>query len=107
MDTLKHTVRRVVAEYAGKMLNGYGYLTSSDDSLLFMVIDIAKYLGKHTMSVNLIVRIVGDQVVIEIDYNDKLVVDALMQAGVPRSQIVLAYAGEPVPEGAMEKPAIN
>jgi hypothetical protein len=37
-------------------------------------------------------------VVIERDQNDKLVVDALLQAGVPRSQIVLAYAGEHVPE---------
>jgi hypothetical protein len=33
--------------------------------------------------------------------NNKLVVDALMQAGISRKNIILAYAGEPVPEPAV------
>ena len=37
-------------------------------------------------------------IVIERDVNDKPLVDALLQAGIPRKQIVLAYAGEPVNE---------
>jgi hypothetical protein len=31
---------------------------------------------------------------------NKPLVDALVDAGVPRAQIILAYAGEAVPEGA-------
>lgn len=47
------------------------------------------------------VRIFEDVVIIERDQNDKLVVDALMQAAISREKIILAYAGEPVPEGAI------
>jgi len=45
----------------------------------------------------LIVRIIRNDVIIERDDNDPPLVDALRQAGVPRSQIILAYAGEPAP----------
>ncbi|MDX2140626.1 MAG: element excision factor XisI family protein [Chloroflexota bacterium] len=38
-----------------------------------------------------------DSVVIERDMNDKPLVDALVQAGVPREKIILAYAGEAMP----------
>jgi hypothetical protein len=40
------------------------------------------------------------QIVIEMDDSNKPLVDALLQAGIPRSKIILAYAGEPVPESA-------
>jgi hypothetical protein len=46
----------------------------------------------------LLVRLVHDHIVIERDINSKPLVDALMQAGIPRERIVLAYAGEPIPE---------
>jgi len=32
---------------------------------------------------------------------DKRIVDALMQANIPRQQIVLAYAGEPVKDSSV------
>ena len=47
---------------------------------------------------NLVLRIAEGYVIIERDQNDKLVVDALVQAGIPRDKVILAYAGEPVPE---------
>ena len=43
-------------------------------------------------------RLLEDHIIIERDVNDKSLVDALLQANIPRSQIVLAYAGEPVNE---------
>lgn len=43
-------------------------------------------------------RIVGDKVVIEEDAADKKLIDALLQRGIPRSQIILAYSGEPIPD---------
>jgi hypothetical protein len=48
----------------------------------------------------LLVRIVNGQVIILRDQNNKPLVEALMQAGVPREQIVLAYAGEKIEETA-------
>ena len=42
----------------------------------------------------------GDTIVVECGLNDKPLVDALVQAGVPREQIVLVYAGESIAEAA-------
>jgi hypothetical protein len=98
MDTLKQTVKTVVAEYAGEALNGYSYMTQSDDGLVFPVAGIGRVQGKHVANLSLFVRIVGDTVVIERDQNDKPLVDALVQAGIPRQQIILAYVGESTPE---------
>jgi hypothetical protein len=48
--------------------------------------------------VMVLARVVGDKVVIEEDATDKKLIDALLQRGIPRTQIVLAYAGEPLPD---------
>jgi hypothetical protein len=98
MNTLKQTVYEVVAKYAGRALNGRSYLTQSADGDILTVVNISKQAGKHHCGVGVIVRIVGDHIIIERDQSDKLIVDALVQAGVPREQIILAYAGEMVPE---------
>jgi hypothetical protein len=100
MDTLKSIVNQVVAGYAGEGLNGVSYLTRSDDGNVLTVTDFARIKGKHVTGVSVVVRLVGDLIIIERDQNDKLVLDALTQAGIPRSQIILAYAGEPLPESA-------
>ena len=97
-DALQQTVRQVVAGYAGKVLNGYSYLTQSEDGNVSTEVDVAQVKGKRVAGVSLVVRIVGDKVIVERDQNDKLIVDALMQAGIKREDIILAYAGEDVPE---------
>lgn len=48
--------------------------------------------------VAIVARIVDDRIVIDEDMTDKKLVDALLQQGVPRDKIILAYAGEPAPE---------
>src|SRR4051812_10144852 len=98
MDTLKQVVRDVVAGYAGKVLNGYSYLTQNEDGSVYTVVDVAQLKGKHISGVSLVVRIVGSKVIVERDQNDKVIVDALVQAGLKREDIILAYAGESVPE---------
>jgi hypothetical protein len=100
MDSLKEMVRQVVAGYAGKGLNGVSYLTQSDDRSVFTVTDFARIRGKHISGVSLMVRIVDDLIIVERDQNDKILLDALIQAGIPREKIILAYSGEPVPETA-------
>ena len=101
MDSLKKIVREGVSGYAGKVLNGYSYLTHSDDGNVYTVVDVARIKGKHVSGVSLIVRIANDKVIVERDQNDKIILDALIQAGIPRQDIILAYAGEPVPEVAV------
>ncbi len=93
MNSLKQIVREVVTGYAGKVLNGYSYLTHNDDDTVYTVVDVARLKQQHVSGVSLVVRIAGDKVVIECDQNDKPLVDALTQAGVTRKDIILAYAG--------------
>lgn len=58
------------------------------------VVFVGEIRGKPFTDVSILARIVGQRVIIERDVTNKPLVDALMQAGVPREQIVLAYAGE-------------
>lgn len=94
METLKETLKRVLAGYTGEALNGYSYLTHNPEETVFSSISIGKLDDKQFAFTDLIVRLVADRIVIDHDANDKLLVDALLEAGVPREQIVLAYAGE-------------
>ena len=98
MDILKDTVRAVMAGYARKGLNSHSDLTHNDDYTVLTVVTTVN--GKNTPFMSLLVRILADMVVIERDQNDKPLVDALVQAGIPRHRIVLVYAGEPAPETA-------
>lgn len=98
MDNLKQIVHRVVAGYAKDGLNCISYLTRNEDGNLLTVVDIEDSPQTHDMDISVVVRIVGEQVVIERDLNNKLVVDALLQAGIERKNIILAYAGEAIPE---------
>lgn len=97
MDTLKNIVQREVTTYTGKGLNGYSYLVANPDQLAFTVVSVGYIDGERFANADLIVRIIGNTVIIERDDNDPPLVDALLQADIPRSQIVLAYAGEPAP----------
>ena len=60
-------------------------------------VDIGANVGVHTLTM---ARIVGNRVVIEEDMTDKKLVDALLQRGILRDQIILAYEGEPIPDAA-------
>ena len=98
MDRLTAILKETMTGYTGKALNGYSYLTSSEDQSLFTVVSVGYLPDKRFVDTGLIARIVDNVIIIEHDGNNKMLVDALVQQGVPRAQIVLAYAGEPVPE---------
>ena len=98
MDRLNTLLKTCLESYTGRALNGYSYLTSSADDRKHTVISVGQLPDKRIVDASLIVHVVGDRIVIERDVNDRLLVDALQQAGVERQQIVLAYAGEPVDE---------
>ncbi|MCA0456095.1 MAG: XisI protein [Chloroflexi bacterium] len=100
MATLKQTVHQVVSEYAKDGLNCISYLTQNADGSLLTVVDIEDSPQVHDIGISLVVRIIGTQVIIERDLNNKAAVDALIQAGIDRKDIILAYAGEAVPEAA-------
>lgn len=91
MDTTLDTVREVVQGYAGEALNGYSYLMTSEDGTMFSIVSVGKVREKRIVNTGIVVRVDGDRIIIEHDANDKPLVDALIQAGIPRNNIHLAY----------------
>ncbi|MHB8626077.1 MAG: hypothetical protein ACYDBJ_25340 [Aggregatilineales bacterium] len=57
---------------------------------VFTVVGIAKVRGERLIETGLMARSEGPTIVIEYDQNNKPLVDALVQAGVPRKQIILS-----------------
>jgi hypothetical protein len=98
VDTLIEVVEREIERYAGEMANGYAYLTVSADRRVFTIVSLGKIKNRRITHLSLLVRIVGERVVMEEDDSNKPLVDVLVQVGIPREQIILAYAGEPGPE---------
>lgn len=100
MDKALEALKAELAIYSKDPLNGRGYLTMNEDKTVYAVVDVTKQRGKRYVDVSLLIRIKGDCIIIEHDVSNKLLVDALVQRGVPRDRIVLAYAGETVEEEA-------
>lgn len=85
------------------------YAVDSDDVQLYSVLDdehktyavnvVPANVQERPAWVAVMVRVVGDYVVIDEDSTDKPLVDALMMNGdVPREKIILAYRGEGLPD---------
>jgi hypothetical protein len=99
MDKLGQTLRQVLSAYAKPGINGYTFLTVNADETQFVVTGIGNTRKGRVVNNALVAQIVGDRIIIDRDSTNKPLVEALMDAGIPREQIILAYAGEPVPEG--------
>lgn len=100
MDNMVKTLMDVMEGYAGKGLNGHLYLTSDASKTFFTITSIADVRGETLVETGIAARLEGDVIVIQRDISNKPLVDALMQAGIPRDNIILAYAGEKVPQQA-------
>src|SRR5262245_14645642 len=100
MDKSIEILKDELASYAQDPVNGVSFLTINKDQKVFAVVSVSELQGKRGAGMSLLVRLIGDCIVIERDMNNKPLVDALVQRGVPRDRIVLAYAGETVEEEA-------
>jgi hypothetical protein len=89
-------VRIAVMGYARNGLHSQSHFTHNDSDTILSVVTVNQ--DTNISFVSLLVRILGETVIIERDQNDKPLVDALIQAGILRKHIVLAYAGETAPE---------
>lgn len=100
MDTLKSIVREEVAKYSGsgRGANIILFPSLDDENGVYNVVAIDYPIRNDIALVIVFARIVGNKVVIEEDTTDKPLVDALIQRGIPREQIILAYTGEPIPD---------
>jgi len=96
---IKTVLEQELEGYAGEGANGVTIMTSSKDGNEFVLMVQAHIQGKPFTRVSVSVGIIGESIMIYEDRNDPPLVESLMQVGVPREQIVLAYAGEPIPVG--------
>lgn len=98
MDNLKSVVEEVMRGYSGEGLNGYSYFMHDDARDVMSIVGKYTVHGEQLVDTSLLVRFVADRVIVERDVNNKPLVDALIQAGISREQIILGYAGEPIKE---------
>jgi hypothetical protein len=102
METLEAIVREEIQWYAGDGVGANMLLFTifDDKRLVYAVTSVDYPKRKSQAGVVVLARIWGDIVIIEEDATDRPLLDALLQRGVAREQIVLAYAGEPIPDAA-------
>ncbi len=96
MDRLKHTLQTAMSGYSGNGYHETSYLLMSSGENVFAILSVGEENGHQFAETTLAARLINDHILIEKDTNDKPLVDALVQAGIPRQQIVLAYAGETI-----------
>lgn len=97
MDKLKQILKAEVKKYAGAGVNCYLFPFLDDENQHYAVNAVDYPTRTQTAGVVVMARLVNDKIIIEEDLADKKLVDALIQQGIPREQIVLAYAGEAQP----------
>jgi hypothetical protein len=87
-------VKREVAEYAWDQADSKAYFLLDAARHVYSVLVVPTYKPQKSLPI-IVARVTDhDQVAIETDLTDKPLFDALLKAGVPRSQIIRAYRGE-------------
>ncbi|MBA3868997.1 MAG: XisI protein [Anaerolineae bacterium] len=99
--SLAEISHREVERYVGYSDQSTMYFLSDDDHQVYTVIDIPHIPRSYSTEIVVMARVVGDYIVIDEDTTDKLLVEALIiNAGLPREKIILAYQGELIPTSA-------
>lgn len=106
---LDRIVSREVELYAGETHEAQIYPVLDDTSRTYAVVLVPEKSDLRPAWVLLMARVVGDRVLILEDTAlDKPLVDALMvNGGIPREKIVLAYKGEKMPAALATSSDIN
>jgi len=101
---LAQTVRSEVEKYVGQSDTSHLYPVFDSENHQYCVITVRHHPTRLAPRVVVMARLIGNKIIIEEDTTDKPLVDALMvNAHVPREQIILAYAGEKLPETNVEE----
>jgi hypothetical protein len=98
MDRIVEILIQEMEKYAVPGFNTVSYMTENRAQGLYTVVTTVIEKDTRYSFTDLYVRVVGDKIVIEHDANSDPLYEALLQAGISREQIIVAYAGEPVPD---------
>jgi hypothetical protein len=94
MASLTDLVKEVVFGYATAGLKLRTFALSNEEQAAYAVIVVDWPERHRPAGVVVLTRVEGDQVIIEEDLTDRPLVEALVNAGIPRERIVLKYAEE-------------
>ncbi len=90
-------LRREVADYAWDEDDSKAYFMQAESQPVYSVL-VVPYDNPQDSTTIIVARLTPDnRIAIETDLTDKPLYEALLQAGVPREQIVRAYLGERPP----------
>ncbi|MEO1290638.1 MAG: element excision factor XisI family protein [Chloroflexota bacterium] len=98
MDQIATVLKQELNKYVTVGFKGRTELTSNQSETVFTLVTYGQIKGERFTFTSIIVSLMDETIIIEVDKNSKPLVDALVQAGIPREQIILAYIGEKVPE---------
>jgi hypothetical protein len=99
VQQLTEVTSREVERYIGYSPQERYFPLLDTEHSTFAVVGIPNWPRTYPAGIVVLARVVGDKIVIEEDTTDQPLYEALMaNAGVPREQIILAYAGETLPE---------
>jgi hypothetical protein len=100
-NKLVEITRQEVEKYAGVSDEATAYPILDNEHQIYAVNAIRNEPGKDHAWLIVQARVVEDKVIVDEDnVLDKNLVYALIQARIPREQIVLAYTGEKIPTEA-------
>jgi hypothetical protein len=96
VNNLSEIVSQVVAEYeADSPMATLHYIHDTDKRIdLVLVIPHDRSIDPHVV---VMTRLDGERVLVEIDTTDRPLDEALVAAGIPRTQIALTWRGETLP----------
>jgi hypothetical protein len=98
MAQLAEIVKEAVFWYAGGGLNVKTFALSNEEKGVYAVNVVDSPVRHQPAGVVVLAQIVGDKVIIEEDTTDRPLYVALMERGIPREKIILAYVGEKLPD---------
>ena len=93
---LNGIVRDVVQGYVRPSPNSTMYFMNNAEQGAYAAISVPHAVPNMTRVVAM-AHVAGEKVIIDTDISNKPLYEALLQAGIPQHQIVLAYQGEKLP----------
>jgi hypothetical protein len=97
MDSLEETLKQTMLWYAADNDNIKMSFLSNETEHTHGVILITTPIHERSPMIAVLARVADNKIIIEEDNTDRPLYQALMDAGISRNQIILAYVNEPIP----------
>lgn len=97
-SSLAELVKKSVFAYAGGGINLKTFPMANEEKQVYAVLIIDTPIHKQDAGIMVMARVEGDYVIVEEDTTGDPFFHVLLQHGIPRDKIILAYRSEPLPQ---------